>query len=186
MSWGEVEPEHVADLRAVAHPVRLRMLSYLRGRPMSAAELARELGIAHASASYHLRKLADSGLIDVVEERANRGGREKRYGRRQHAPDDLGLRDDADRRTFLRAVVDEAARRARIAEPTTPRTVGDAEVWVTPQNWESAVTRLRAVLHELLTEQARPPREKGTIPVGVSVLAVRLPDPREHRGADGS
>ncbi|MEV1205735.1 winged helix-turn-helix domain-containing protein, partial [Microbispora rosea] len=38
-------------LRALAHPVRLRMLSLMWGAPMSAAELSRELGISHALAS---------------------------------------------------------------------------------------------------------------------------------------
>lgn len=174
MSWGVVEPERVPELRAVAHPVRLRMLSYLRGRPMSAAELAREMGIAHASASYHLRRLAAAGLVDVAEERANRGGREKRYARRGRAPDDLGLRDDADRRAFAETVVAEARRRVAVATPDGPRTVGDAEVWVDPAVWEHAVERLRGTTRHLLAE-ARPPHTPGTIPVGTTVLALRLP-----------
>ena len=175
MSWGVVDTERVPGLRAVAHPVRLRMLSYLRGHPMSAAELAREMGIAHASASYHLRKLAGAGLVDLAEERPNRGGREKRYARRGRAPDDLGLRDAADRRAFTEAVAAEAQRRAAIAGPEGPRTVGDAEVWVDERTWAAAVERLRGTLREVLAE-ARPPRTPGTVQVGVSMIAVRLPE----------
>ena len=50
--------EEVASLRAVAHPVRLRILSLLTGTELSAAEVARELDLTHANASYHLRVLA--------------------------------------------------------------------------------------------------------------------------------
>ena len=39
-------------LRATAHPVRLQILSLLTGAEMSAAEVARELDLTHANASY--------------------------------------------------------------------------------------------------------------------------------------
>ena len=45
----------LSSLRSVAHPLRLRMLSLLTGTAMSAAEVARELEITHANASYHGR-----------------------------------------------------------------------------------------------------------------------------------
>ena len=38
-------------LRALAHPVRLRILSLLTGADLTAADVARELGITHANAS---------------------------------------------------------------------------------------------------------------------------------------
>src|ERR671931_40624 len=64
----------LVPLRAMAHPVRLRMLSLTTGSAMSAAELAAELGIAHAAASYHARQLADAGLLQVVEDEGDRSG----------------------------------------------------------------------------------------------------------------
>ncbi len=66
-------------LRAVAHPVRLRMLSLLTGTELSAAEVARELGITHANASYHLRTLLDAGELVIASEEKIRGGVAKRY-----------------------------------------------------------------------------------------------------------
>jgi len=66
-------------LRALAHPVRLRIVSLVWNVPMSAAELARELGVSHALASQHLRRLDAVGLVELAEVRANRGGRERRY-----------------------------------------------------------------------------------------------------------
>jgi len=72
----------IAALRARAHPLRLRMLSLLTRAALSAAELARELEVSQALASYHLRRLADAGLVELVEERSRRGGQERRYRHR--------------------------------------------------------------------------------------------------------
>src|SRR6476659_9549606 len=70
MSWGaEKGHDRVVSLRALAHPVRLQMLSLLTGAPMSAAEVARELGLTHANASYHLRQLLAAGqLVEAGDE----------------------------------------------------------------------------------------------------------------------
>lgn len=54
--------------RALAHPVRLRIVNVLRTTPMSAAELARELGLPYAVAVRHLRRLADAELVVRAEE----------------------------------------------------------------------------------------------------------------------
>ncbi|TLF25906.1 helix-turn-helix domain-containing protein, partial [Microbacterium sp. 5K110] len=67
------------DLRATAHPLRLRLLSLLTGAALSAAEAGRELGVSQAAASYHLRVLERAGLIRVVEVVRLRGGDAKRY-----------------------------------------------------------------------------------------------------------
>ena len=83
----------VGGLRALAHPVRLRILSLLTGTALSAAEIARELGISHANASYHVRQLAAAGeLVEAGEERI-RGGVAKRY---RHPWRSAGSKDPAD------------------------------------------------------------------------------------------
>jgi len=79
MSSGVDDKAQLVALRAMAHPVRLRMLSLLTGTALSAAEVARELGLTHANASYHLRLLHDAGLLVDAGEEAIRGGRAKRY-----------------------------------------------------------------------------------------------------------
>ncbi len=61
-------------LRALAHPVRLRILAYLRSRDSATAtEVAEQIGESVASASYHLRILAKYGFVEP----AGRQGREK-------------------------------------------------------------------------------------------------------------
>jgi predicted ArsR family transcriptional regulator len=58
-------------LRAIAHPIRLRLLSELSARgPSRAADLALELGEPANSVSFHLRQLAKYGLIEEAPERA--------------------------------------------------------------------------------------------------------------------
>ena len=59
--------------------MRLRILSLLTGADLTAADVARELGLTHANASYHLRFLLDAGEIVVSGEETIRGGRRPRY-----------------------------------------------------------------------------------------------------------
>ena len=52
-------------LRAIAHPVRNRILSELAAQgPLRAADLAAELDVPANQASFHLRQLAKYGLIE--------------------------------------------------------------------------------------------------------------------------
>lgn len=52
-------------LRAIAHPMRNRILTELTATgPMRAADIARQLGIPANQASFHLRQLARYGLVE--------------------------------------------------------------------------------------------------------------------------
>ncbi len=58
-------------LRAIAHPVRNRILTELdAGGPLRAADVAVLLGIPANSASFHLRQLAKFGLVEEDPEAA--------------------------------------------------------------------------------------------------------------------
>jgi DNA-binding transcriptional ArsR family regulator len=71
-----------AGLKALAHPVRLRMLGLLRtDGPATATTLAARLGLNTGATSYHLRQLAQHGFITDDEGRGN--GRE-RWWRASH------------------------------------------------------------------------------------------------------
>ncbi|GCD90398.1 transcriptional regulator [Nocardioides sp. LS1] len=59
-------------LKALTHPVRLRMLGLLRIEgPATATQLATRLGLNSGATSYHLRQLAQHGFIVDDEERGN-------------------------------------------------------------------------------------------------------------------
>jgi predicted ArsR family transcriptional regulator len=58
-------------LRAVAHPVRNRVLTELTASgPMRAADLARELDLPANQMSFHLRQLAKYGLVEEAPDAA--------------------------------------------------------------------------------------------------------------------
>jgi DNA-binding transcriptional ArsR family regulator len=154
-------------LRALAHPLRLRMLSLLTGSVMSAAELARELDVAHGSASYHLRQLEQAGLVEVAEERSHRGGQERRYRVRPTARIPAAAAPD-DRALLAEVLGAELRRRATYADPDAPGTTADAELWVDPAVWADLCDRVRAAMTDLHAA-ARPLREPGSRRVGATV-----------------
>lgn len=183
-----VEERSIAALRAWAHPLRLRMLSLLTGAAMSAAELARELDVSQALASYHLRQLADAEVVELAEERSRRGGRERRY-RYRAAPSLAGAPAVADPEApalYVAAMVEELRRRSAGRTSELPGLTIDAELWVSPQDWEQVRQAVEAA-GLLLHERARPPREPGTVHVNTTVAmfsmagAVPTRAPRRHR-----
>ncbi|MER7883473.1 metalloregulator ArsR/SmtB family transcription factor [Streptomyces fimicarius] len=56
-------------LRAIAHPLRIRLLNALREfGPATASKLGERLGESSGATSYHLRQLAESGLVEDAPE----------------------------------------------------------------------------------------------------------------------
>jgi DNA-binding transcriptional ArsR family regulator len=159
-----------AVLRALAHPVRLKMMTLMWPGPLSAAELARELGISHALASQHLRRLDAAGLVELAEERRHRGGQERRYRAVRGTP----LSDQRDGLPLLvETLVHMLRERAARRDPDRAGVTVDAELWVAPADWERFRTQLAALAAQL-HEVAQPTRTEGTMPVAVSVMAFPL------------
>jgi DNA-binding transcriptional ArsR family regulator len=67
--------------RALADPMRIRLLECLWGRPQSAKELAAWAGLPHDRVYYHLAQLERAGLIEVAEHRRLPGGKAERIYR---------------------------------------------------------------------------------------------------------
>ena len=169
-----LEPERISELRATAHPLRLQMLSLLTGAELSAAEVARELDVTQANASYHLRLLLAAGLLEVAGEETVRGGKAKKY---RHPWDAPAVRPQAtreeDRLAYVRVLADMIPRRFLEREVGTPSRFTDADLWVEPEMWER-VTALVDEASSLLHASARPPRTDGTVRAALSVAAFRL------------
>src|SRR5437868_14876227 len=84
-----VRPWSAAELRALAHPLRLQLLQVLHAEgPATASQLARRLGESSGAASYHLRALHRARVVDEAELRK---GRERGC----QGPADRGLMPDA-------------------------------------------------------------------------------------------
>jgi DNA-binding transcriptional ArsR family regulator len=177
MSLGDADP--TAKLRALAHPLRLRMLSLLTAQAMTAAEVARELDLTHANASYHLRHLLAAGEIEVAGEEKIRGGVAKRYRHRAEADFDKPKRPipeggpTTDHVLMYEAVATELRRRSRAMTRGPHTHLTDAELWVDPAVWaqvEEQITQASRALHLA----AVAPRTPGAIRVNATIALFRM------------
>jgi len=77
-----VQVTDVRALRALAHPLRNRLLGQLRlNGPATASQLGRVVGESSGSTSYHLRQLAAYGFVEEVE---GEGTARERWWRARH------------------------------------------------------------------------------------------------------
>ncbi|WP_155370349.1 ArsR/SmtB family transcription factor [Catellatospora vulcania] len=194
MSLGDERPAPqrgrtvTGDLRALAHPIRLRILSLLTGAEMNAAEVARELGITHANASYHLRLLLNADSIEVAGEEKIRGGQAKRYRydvNKAFAPPGDRPHPRADEvQIVYAALAAELQRRARaiVTGPDSVGTLTDAELWVDLDEWKGIRDRI-AEASEHMHRIAQRPHTPGTVRVSATIALFRLQD--EARSTSG-
>lgn len=66
-------------LRAISHPIRIRLLAMLDEEPASPVILANKLGQPLGTIAYHVRTLYDLGLLKLVSTRQRRGATEHYY-----------------------------------------------------------------------------------------------------------
>lgn len=86
--------EDLTQLRALSHPLRMRILGRLRiDGPATATRLAAELGESSGATSYHLRQLAARGFVEDVPELGT--GRE-RWWRAAHDATSFSIADFLD------------------------------------------------------------------------------------------
>jgi len=180
-----LEDGGITDLRATAHPLRLQMLSLLTGAELSAAEVARELDVTQANASYHLRLLLDAGLLVIASEENVRGGRAKRYRHVWDAPRAPGVHsgstDDAQHYVLVLAEAIPARFADRLPGSPGGSHLTDADLWVAPDLW-ARVLALVGEASALLHGGAQPPRSEGTVRANLSIAAFELrPESRGTR-----
>jgi len=76
MEFKELNPESLERaagmLKAIAHPVRLKIVGYLEdGKKRTVTEIHKQLGIEQATASHHLGILKDRGVLASKREGKN-------------------------------------------------------------------------------------------------------------------
>lgn len=150
------------QLRALTHPVRLRMLGMLRvDGSATATMLATRLGLNTGATSYHLRQLAQHGFI---LDDTDRGTGRERWWKAVHAstrtePSPAGDEDTSHGLdAYLQAVVTvytEQLQRAMEERPLLPAPWRDASTYsdwhhrLTPSRARAVVAALEAAMDEV-------------------------------------
>ncbi len=187
------DPHHdvlldLASLRALAHPLRVRLLGLLREHgPSTATLLGRRVGQSSGVTSYHLRQLALHGF---VAEDVERGNQRERWWRAAHRSTWFDSADGGDPAVqalgeeYLRAVAGSYTERmARFLDGSSTFravmgpdwddawTLSDTMLALTPQQGRQVVEALTDVLSRFpAAEPGRPPSGRQRVAVQFQVL----------------
>ncbi|WP_207926206.1 helix-turn-helix domain-containing protein [Actinocrispum wychmicini] len=163
----------MVPLRALANPLRIRIVSLVTGAAMSATEVADELGIAHASASYHLRQLVAAGFLRRVDDHVDNPGRGQPQRRYTYDPASTARLDSSgdSRQLLLEATLTDLRRRQ--AAMSRQRHSADAEVWLPQETWEQVVSLVDDAIR-LAHDKAGPPRAEGSVHVSLTAFLYEL------------
>ncbi|MGR6318609.1 helix-turn-helix domain-containing protein [Micromonospora soli] len=175
------------QVRVLAHPLRTRLLGALRVRgPATATKLAELLGTNTGATSYHLRQLAEVGL---VAEDPDLGTGRQRFWRAAHdvtnwEPTDFD--DDPDARAAIEWIEGEQVRQfAEIAErwfavrhewsPAWRDAFGMGDIFMTIPH--ARLEALKADLWQILDRyrEEADPTEPGAEQVQIYLAALPLP-----------
>jgi DNA-binding transcriptional ArsR family regulator len=183
-----VQVTDVRALRALAHPLRNRLLGRLRlDGPATASMLGRAVGESSGATSYHLRQLAAYGFVEEVE---GQGTARERWWRARHRmtswqPADLLAQDGGaevqDEMTRLQIdqqarVLDawQAQRDALGADWTAAASLNDHVLRLRPEQARELADELNAVLDRWAT--AHPADRPTAHPAEGTEVVVVLTD----------
>lgn len=172
----------ITQLKALSHPVRMRMLGLLRTHgPATASQLARHLRLNSGATSYHLRQLAEHGFVAEAPELGNKRERWWRAAslvtsvREQEVTTDEG-RDTVDAFHQLAVTISAhrmqaaAARRGGESEAWRAVTsVSDLQVPVTAEQAQAIQTRFEELVWQVIDEH---PPTPGSLAEGQRHYAV--------------
>jgi DNA-binding transcriptional ArsR family regulator len=97
------------QFKALAHPMRHRLLFALGERPATVSQLAAALGSHKGNIAHHLKVLCEAGLVRPAGTQQVRGGTERYYERRARALSFAGEDYTQTLPFAFRAVADEIA-----------------------------------------------------------------------------
>lgn len=170
-----------SQLRALTHPLRLRMLGILRTEgPTTATALAQRLGLNSGATSYHLRQLATHGFIVDDESRGN--GRD-RWWQAAHASTRLDWEEaDPDPEgqeavdAYLQSVVvvytqmlqQMVEERATLSEEwRNASSISDWRFRLNPSQARRLLEQVEAMIEEFEAEEELPEDDPGGVPYTV-------------------
>ncbi|MEE8599558.1 winged helix-turn-helix domain-containing protein [Euzebya tangerina] len=182
-----------AQIRCLAHPLRSRLLASLRvDGPLTSARLADRLGTNTGATSYHLRQLAEVGLVEEVEDL---GTARERWWASAHTFStwhETDFDDDPDDRAAAEWLVDSytrnkqrwreywlATRRTWSTEWRRAADFSDISLEVTPDELRSLTAELLEVVKRHRQAALDDPDRNGDI-ARVLVLLEAFPAPEIH------
>jgi DNA-binding transcriptional ArsR family regulator len=149
-------------VKALAHPLRVSILSALENRTASPSELAEELDVPLPNLSYHIRMLVQLDLLKLVRTRPRRGAIEHYYqAKGRVAVSDRawgqvpGLVKEAMVSAHLRNVgelVDAAAGRGGFEAADTH--LSSQRIQIDAQGWKEISKKMRAFFEDVQKVQA--------------------------------
>lgn len=185
------------SLRALAHPLRMRILDLLSDHgPSTSARLAERLGENTGTVSWHLRHLAEHGYI---EEEEGRGTKRERWWRRKDRTLVIQTRDlqvdpqtraavSVYRQHYLERTFQRAAR--ALSVPPTGDWIGAGnmsdwgDVRMTPDQLRALGAELLAVIKRHVPDPEAPVApEAQPVLIQFQVLPM-LPEPEPESGAE--
>jgi DNA-binding transcriptional ArsR family regulator len=179
--FGDLQISDPQAMRALAHPVRLAILSFLqRNGPATATTLSPHVGATPSVTSWHLRHLAGFGLVTDADPDEVPGDRRQRWWKARARGFSFTPGDDPESQAAGRALGDQLMITAReqvsewtaTVEPTLPpewmRLAGlsNTSVPLTPAELE----RLSAQIDELIAPYVR--RRESGAPPGARVVRI--------------
>ncbi|TWE09441.1 ArsR/SmtB family transcription factor [Rudaeicoccus suwonensis] len=192
----KVSPD-TTQLKAMAHPVRLKILGMLRmDGPATASGLAARLGLNSGATSYHLRQLADAGLI--VDDDARGNGRDRWWRAAHESTTTRHVSwDEPEKRAAVDAFIataagqmvavlqESVAERPELPEEWAEVTdASDYGIWLTPAQVKDVTRQLHEVLSQVY--RSAPTREEAgpdTAQVFFQLHAFPAPGRLPHRAA---
>ena len=183
-------------LRAIAHPVRNRILGELSASgPSRAADLARDLDIPANQASFHLRQLAKYGLVvEAPQQARDRRDRVWRVADERGLAIDTGVMEEApggkaavgvfnrSSSAWARQIVDAAYFGERL--PGTQRTISNYTIRLTKDEARQLSSELDDVVQEWSARTRGRDPERRTY-VLLSMLLPYPPTSDEASDSDG-
>jgi len=162
-----------ALLKAISHPLRHRLLGLLDDRTASPNELARELGLPLGRVSYHIRLLADLGVIELVRTEPRRGALEHFYRAVTR-----GWFSEEDWQRLPRA-----ARRGIVGQ-SLQRIFSDVTAAVDAGGFDGPVSQVKSTSLEL-DERGLEELSEGLASTAERVKAINAESADRRAGADG-
>jgi len=177
-------------LKALAHPVRVRILGILEHRTATPKELARELSLPLENTSYHVRALREFGFIKLERKRQVRGAVEHHYRAvarprvsakaREQMPESLKQAMNAANISQLSELVNRGVEQGKFSRPESqlqrmPYVLDDEGFKAASDVLSEALERISEV--EKGAKARIEAGESDPVPVVTAVMLFDRPDP---------